>query len=119
MYYISVMSRQTKSNSSLPEEVRAALARLGENLKTARKRRRISETRMADLTLVSRDTLRRLEAGSEGVSLGVLANALWVLGLDPDLVKMADPAQDLHGQSLEKMRLPQRIREKKRGDLDF
>ncbi len=113
------MSKQTKSNQSLPEEVRAALARLGENLKTARKRRRISEARMADLALVSRDTIRRLEAGNEGVSLGVLASALWALGLDADLAKVADPARDLHGQSLEKMYLPQRIREKKRGDLDF
>ena len=43
---------------------------------------------------VSVPTLLRLEAGEPGVSLGVLATALWLIGRDGALATLATPAED-------------------------
>lgn len=58
---------------------------LGERLRMARLRRRITEGEMAVRVGVSRPTIRRLEAGELTVSIAVLARVLEVLALDEDL----------------------------------
>ncbi|HEY5473162.1 MAG TPA: helix-turn-helix transcriptional regulator [Candidatus Limnocylindrales bacterium] len=58
---------------------------LGERLRVARLRRRITEGEMAVRVGVSRPTIRRLESGDLTVSLAVLARMLEVLALDSDL----------------------------------
>src|ERR1035437_4164714 len=58
---------------------------LGERLRVARLRRRITEGEMAVRVGVSRPTIHRLESGDLTVSLAVLARMLEVLALDDDL----------------------------------
>ncbi len=41
-------------------------------------------------------TLQRLESGDPGVSIGVVATALWLIQRDGELAKMASPEVD-HG----------------------
>jgi len=54
------------------------------------------------------------------VRLTVLASALWVLGLDKDLEKVALPEHDEVGIYREKQKLPERVRKTKAPDnLDF
>ena len=77
---------------------------LGERLRAARLRRRMSETEMAERSFVSRTTLRKLEAGDLSVSAAVLARALEVLGLDEDLDRIA--ANDVLGNKLADARTP-------------
>ena len=58
---------------------------LGNRLKLARLRRKISMVAFAERTGVSRETLRRLEAGDPNVALGTYLRALTVLDLDKDI----------------------------------
>ena len=62
-----------------------ALAELGENIRLARRRRRLSATLVAERAGMTRPTLRAIERGEFGVTLGSYANVLHCLGLDKDL----------------------------------
>ena len=65
---------------------------------------------MAERASISRTTLRKLETGDPGVSLGIYATVLFVLGMDNRLADLADVRNDDTGLSLEDEILPQRIR---------
>jgi transcriptional regulator with XRE-family HTH domain len=77
-------SMPRKTTPSLPA-VRRALAELGANVRRARLRRRYTAALVAERAGMSRPTLRAVERGDDGVSLGALANVLHSLGLDEDL----------------------------------
>lgn len=76
---------------------------LGERLRLARLRRRITGTDMAVRVGASRDTLHRLEKGDMSISLSVLIRYLGVLGLEPDLDRIA--ADDELGRRLQDLGL--------------
>ncbi len=98
-----------------PQTQRRAEA-LGERLRLARLRRRISLTEMAARTDASRITLGRLEKGDLSVSLALLARVLGVLGLEADLDQLA--RDDELGQRLQdlKLRRPRRTSGRRRTD---
>lgn len=96
--------------SSLPPGLVHSIAQLGERIRIARKRRAITMQDMAARMFVSRKTLSRLEKGDAGVSMAVFVAALWVLGLDKDLLEVANPERDIAGIFRERQRLPQRVR---------
>jgi len=93
---IYVMSKATPSLSSLPPIASEALRRLGENLAIARVRRKESQRTWAQRLSVSVPTLIRLEQGDPGVSAGIYATALWLMGRVQALPDLADPQHD-HG----------------------
>lgn len=93
---------ERESNQLLPKHQRL-LARLGENLKLARLRRRLSAEQVAERAGISRSTLHLIESGSVGTSLGKLMAVLVVLGMESDLASVA--ADDLLGRKLEDARL--------------
>src|SRR5712691_11034064 len=94
----------------LPLPVKRALAKLGEDIRSARLRRRIPTTVMAERAFITRMTLNKVERGDPGVSLGIYAVVLFVLGLTPRLAGVADARSDDVGLQLEEEHLPQRIR---------
>ncbi len=81
------MSRPARS---LFPRTQAQAEALGERLKAARRRRRMSESEMAARVLVSRPTIRRLEAGDLSVSVAVLVRVLEVLTLEADIDRIAE-----------------------------
>jgi len=91
-----------KPTNLLPKHDRM-LADLGENLKLARLRRKLSAEQVAERAGVSRSTLSLMENGSAGASLGKLLQVLVVLGLESDLARVA--ADDVLGRKLEDARL--------------
>lgn len=93
-----------------PFPVRRALKKLGQDLRDARKRRRIPMKLAAERASISRTTLSKIEKGDEGVSLGAYARILFVLGMIQRLVELADPTFDELGLGLEAENLPKRIR---------
>lgn len=79
------------------------LTQLGENIKLARKRRKLTTTQVAERANISRSALYRLEKGNSSVSLGALFNVLRVLGLQDDFLKIA--ADDELGRKLQDLDL--------------
>ncbi len=68
--------------------VARALAEVGENIRLARLRRKLSASLVAERAGMTRPTLRAIERGEPGVTLGSYANVLHCLGLDKDLVSV-------------------------------
>lgn len=95
-------------NTPLP--VKRALKKFGQDLRDARKRRRITMELAAERAAISRATLSKIEKGDGGVSLGAYAKILFVLGMIERLVELADPTFDTLGMGLEADNLPKRIR---------
>lgn len=98
-----------------PGRVRRALRKLGQDIRDARKRRGLSMDTVADRAFTSRKTLRRIENGDHGVSIGIYASVLHALGLLDGFEMLADPANDDIGMGLASANLPKRISTKKRG----
>ncbi len=96
--------------SNTPFPVRRALKKLGQDLRDARRRRRIPMWLAAERASISRTTLSKIERGDEGVSLGAYARILFILGMIKRLAELADPVFDELGLGLEAERLPKRIR---------
>jgi transcriptional regulator with XRE-family HTH domain len=88
------MPKPPEALSALPPAVQEALRRLGENLAVARIRRKESQRLWAQRLGVSVPTLIRLEQGDPGVSMGILATALWMVGRAAALPELADPQHD-------------------------
>ena len=103
------MKTSKKADASLPQPVVAILKNLGRRIQIARKRRRLSETKLAELAFTSRATIQRLEAGEPGIGIGILSSVLWVLQLHQDLALVAAPERDEYGRRLDEARLPKRI----------
>jgi transcriptional regulator with XRE-family HTH domain len=101
-----------RSTPPLPLPVKRALTKLGEDIRSARLRRRITTATMAERAFITRPTLRKVEHGDPGVSLGIYATIMFVLGLTPRVADLADARADDVGLQLEEERLPQRIRQR-------
>ena len=89
-----------------------ALRELGENIKLARLRRRLSAEIVAARAGMSRTTLRSIERGDPRVTIGAYANTLHVLGLERDLVSVG--RDDELGRRLQDAQLVTRRRAPKR-----
>ena len=96
--------------------VRQALAKLGGDLRDARRRRRLTMEVVAERAFTSRSTLQRVEAGDPAVSMGIYAAVMQALGLLDGVGQLADPSVDVIGQALADEALPQRVRLKSRKD---
>lgn len=88
------MSKISPSLAGLPQEAVRALARLGEDLAVARLRREESLRSWAQRIGISVPTLIKLERGDPGVSAGIYATALWMIGRAGALAELATPGAD-------------------------
>jgi transcriptional regulator with XRE-family HTH domain len=86
------------------------LSRLGDRIRTARLRRRLSAKLVAERAGMSVMTLRNVENGGMGVTIGAYAAVLHVLGLDGDLDAVAKA--DTLGRDLQDAALPHSERTK-------
>jgi len=104
--------RTSRSSTILPIPVRRALRKLGQDIRDARRRRRIPAAIAAQRASISRTTLVKIEKGDPGVAIGLYATVLFVMGMESRLGDLAAPKNDSVGLQLEEERLPQRIRTK-------
>ncbi len=72
---------------------------MGENIKLARLRRKLTAEQIAERAGISRSTLWQAEKGLSSVSLGTYAQILFVLGLEKDLQLIAK--DDVLGRKLQ------------------
>jgi transcriptional regulator with XRE-family HTH domain len=76
--------------TSYTQKQRNILTTFGENIKLARLRRKLSIRSMAERAGMARSTLGNIENGSPTVSLGSYLQVLSVLGLEEDILLIAD-----------------------------
>lgn len=88
------------------------MSELGENIKLARLRRRLSMEQVAERANISRPTLGSIEKGAESVSIGLYLKMLMVLGLEKDFLLLAK--DDTFGRKLQIARLITKSRAPKR-----
>lgn len=79
------------------------LTQVGENIKLARLRRKLSAEQVAERANISRPTLWNIEKGAGSVAMAAYAQVLFVLGLEKDLLKLA--GDDPLGRKLQDAKL--------------
>ncbi len=79
------------------------LHKVGENIKLARKRRKLTTRQVAERADIARSTLYLIESGNPSVAFGAYFNVLRVLGLQEDFLKIA--ADDVLGRKLQDLDL--------------
>ena len=90
----------------LPKAARS-LAILGQNVKLARIRRRITAAMMCERAGISHATLTAIEQARSSVSMAGYMSVLFCLNLHKDIEKVA--ADDELGRELQDLRLPKRV----------
>ena len=88
------------------------LRELGENIKFARLRRKLSTKQVAERAGIGRTTLYEIERGRPNVSIRNYAQVLSVFGLEDDLLNVAK--DDLLGRKLQDAKLVVKERAPKR-----
>lgn len=76
---------------------------LGENIKLARKRRKLTTEQVSERASINRSTLYRIEKGDAAVAIGSYFNVLRVLNLEDDFKKLA--VDDEFGRKLQDLDL--------------
>lgn len=99
----------------MPRPVEHALQRLGRDISTARRVRRLSQEDLAQRVGTSLSTVRRMEDGYPGTALHTFLRALHVLGRLEDMVKVMATENDVLGMELVREQLPQRVRTSRGG----
>ena len=75
------------------------LSLVGEQLRLARLRRKLSAARVAERAGISRPALLAIEKGTASVSMGAYVQVLFVLGLDRTILRLAE--DDVLGRKLQ------------------
>ena len=92
-----------KTNAVLLPKLRRVLVEVGENIKLARLRRKLTTEQVSERAGISRSTLWQVEKGEPSVSMGIYLQVLFVLGLEKDLTKIA--LDDVLGRKLQDVEL--------------
>ena len=100
----------------LPASAALNLKIVGEQIKLARLRRKISLAAMAARAGCSELTLIKIEKGAPSVSIGIYIRVLYGLGLDSDILAIA--REDKVGRNLQDMSLKNKGRNKE-DEYDF
>jgi transcriptional regulator with XRE-family HTH domain len=100
--------------SKTPIAVANGLRRIGEDLATWRRLRRLTAAQVADRAEVSRHTVMRLENG-EGASLENLLRVARAVGVLDSLVAALDPYATDEGRLRSEEALPERVRQQRPG----
>lgn len=88
------------------------LETLGQNIKLARLRRKLSAAQVAERAGIGRSTLWQIEKGIPSVAIGAYFQVLFVMGLEKDFLKLA--GDDEFGRKLQDAGLITKARAPKR-----
>jgi len=102
---INILKKMNRKKQIIYPKYNEVLEQMGENIKLARKRRKLTTTQLAERADIFRFTLYLIEKENEGVAIGTYFNVLRVLGLQQDFLKIA--ADDILGRKLQDLELLQ------------
>ena len=102
----------SKNSAILLPKTRQILETVGEQIKLARLRRKLSGEMVAERAGVGRNTLISIEKGKPSVGIGHYLNVLKVLGLENDFLALAK--DDTLGRKLQDAQLSTKERAPKR-----
>jgi transcriptional regulator with XRE-family HTH domain len=88
-----------KRSLNLLPKAQKVLNDLGENIKLARLRRKLSTEQVCERAGISRATLWQIEKGTPTVAMGAYFQVLFVMGLEKDFLKLG--ADDELGRKLQ------------------
>lgn len=88
------------------------LNEVGENLRLARLRRKLSGEQVAERAGIGRSTLIKIEKGHSGASIGHVLNVMRVLGMEKDFLLLG--RDDALGRKLQDAKLDTKERAPKR-----
>jgi len=103
LYLIIILIIMPNKGITILPKLAHILTVLGENIKLARLRRKLSAEQVAERAGITRTTLRKVEQGSPNVSMAGYIQALFVLGLEKDLLLVAN--DDELGRKLQDTKL--------------
>ena len=95
----AILNIMNRTKYALLPRLTKILEGLGEDIKLARLRRKLSAEQVAERAGIARSTLWQIEKGLPNVSMGYYAQVLFVLGLEKNLSIMA--ADDTLGRKLQ------------------
>ena len=95
---------------AIPIPVKRSLQKLGQDVRDARKRRRIPTQLAAERAGISRSTLAKIEKGDGSVAMAAYAKVFFILGIINRFGDLIDPRFDELGLGLEAEQLPKRSR---------
>lgn len=105
----------SKKSAIIMSGTRQILEQMGEQIKLARLRRKLSSELVAERAGISRQTLNSIERGASTVAIGSYAAVLHALNnMDSDLLLIAK--DDELGRKLQDLELPTRKRAPKKGE---
>ena len=104
-----VMEKQTRKAIIMPRTERI-LKEMGEQIRLARLRRKISVEMVAERAGISRASVWSVEKGSPSVSMGIYAKVLAAIGMQEDLLLIC--GNDLLGRELQDQMLDTRGRKR-------
>lgn len=93
---------KSKKHIVFPQHLKI-LEQLGDNIRLARKRRKLTTIQVAERANIDRTTLYYIEKGKPSVAIGAYFNVLRVLNLHEDFLKLA--ADDELGRKLQDLDL--------------
>jgi len=100
----------------IPISLTRILSVMGEDIKLARLRRKLSASQVAERAGISRPTLWQIEQGLPSVSMGYYSMVLFVLGLENNLETLA--SNDETGRKLQDAQLLTKKRSPKKTKKD-
>lgn len=106
---LTIMGRSTVT---LLPALQESLSTIGENIRLARLRRRLSAEQISERAGITRPTLRGIERGDPSVSFGAYANVFFCLGLEKDLALLGN--DDELGRKLQDVQLTTKRRAPRR-----
>lgn len=95
----------------LPLPAQRAVRKLGADVDIARRKRRMTESNLAERAGISLSTYRKIKAGDATVAFGNVVAVLVILGLENRVSALADAETDDVGLALDEEALPKRVRD--------
>jgi len=112
MLILSIIVDIMKHKNVIFPRAQRTLTVLGQNIKLARLRRKLSAAKVAERANISRATVSAIEQGSPSVAMGNYFQVSFVLGLEQDFLQVAK--DDVLGRKLQDARLTVAARAPKR-----